>query len=1095
MLFSCNSEPSLYKLLSPEQTGIEFSNNIAINDTFNAVLFEYIYNGGGVAGYDFNGDGLQDLLFTGNQVSSRLYLNKGDLRFEDITEAAGLATNVWCTGVSVADINDDGRPDIYISVAGFNVPEEQMENLLFINQGWDDSGIPKFTEAAKSYGLNDAGYSTQAAFLDYDLDGDVDIYLLTNALEKYNRNNLRPKRIQGEAPSTDRLYRNNGDNTFTNVSEEAGILIEGYGLGINVSDLNFDGYPDVYVSNDFLSNDLIWENQKDGTFINKATDYIKHQTHNGMGVDIADFNNDALPDIAVLDMLPEDNYRQKMMISFINTDKFLMKQTLGYQDQYIRNTIQLHQGFTPEGEPRFSEVANMLGTAATDWSWSVLFADYDNDGRKDVYITNGYRKDVTNLDYVNYSSSNQMFGTKEAKKQKAIEDLANSPDVEVSNYLYHNEGGLTFKNTAGQWGMGQPSFSNGAVYADLDNDGDLDIVVNNIDAPAFVYENLSNEKSPASNYLQVKLRSDSPELRVYNTKVWLYSPQGVQYQEYSPFRGYKSTVGDYLHFGLGSDDKIDSVVVHWPGSRKTVFSDVAVNQRIVLDFKKEDTEYLISRLGLDKAPFQRYGAGKSGLDFVHADNRHSDFEITRTQIHDYSKSGPALAVGDIDGNGLDDLFVGGNRNQKGAIFLQTDNSGFVRHDFIWDSARQDVDALLFDADGDGDNDLYVVGGGTWETKNLSIYQDRLYLNDGKGQFLPDPKALPEMLVSGSCVRSIDFDQDGDLDLFVGGKVIPGHYPEIPRSYLLQNDKGKFVDITPKSLEKPGMLSDALWLDLDGDEYQDLIVVGEWMAPMLVKFEKGNAEIKPLNIEQAKHDYLGWWTHVNAVDIDSDGDLDILLGNIGQNLKLKASVEEPIKLYADDFDNNGAIDPLLSCYIMGNEHIMHERDLLIKQIPAMKRRFPNYQKYAEASLDRTLSQKDIEGAEILFCQTLNSIILENTGEGKFAPSILPPQAQMAPIQGSLLLDVNGDSQMDLLTVGNYNAFETNQIGWADASYGSVLLKSSKEFEFKNLPGTQFGLLADGDVRKIRALKLADGTELIVLAVHGGELKSFRFSEPD
>lgn len=563
----CTHQPAVFELRSAEETGITFSNEITTTETFNALHYEYIYNGSGVAAGDLNGDGLTDLYFAGNQVSSKLYLNKGNLQFEDITRSAGVGTDRWCTGVAMADVNGDGLLDIYVSVAGYELPESEMENLLFIHQGLDEHGVPVFRESAAVYGLNDAGYSTQAAFLDYDQDGDLDMYLLTNALEKYNRNNLEPRRMDGESKSTDRLYRNNGDETFTNVSREAGILIEGYGLGVNVADLNMDGYPDIYCANDFLSNDLVWVNNGDGTFSNEAGTYLKHQTHNGMGVDIADFNNDGLPDITVLDMLPEDNFRQKMMIPKVNYDKFQMKRDLGYQDQYMRNTVQLHQGFTAEGEPRFSEIGNLLGMAATDWSWSVLYADYDNDGWKDAYITNGYRKDVTNLDFINYSSYNQMFGSVEAKKQKAIQDLEDLADVEVSNYLFHNIEGTAFEMATAEWGLEKASFSNGAVYVDLDNDGDLELVTNNIDAPAFVFENRS-VKEAGNHYLQVVLEENQPDLCAQNAKVFLYVGERMQYQEYSPYRGYKSTVSDVLHFGLGEFNQVDSLVVYWANGVK-----------------------------------------------------------------------------------------------------------------------------------------------------------------------------------------------------------------------------------------------------------------------------------------------------------------------------------------------------------------------------------------------------------------------------------------------------------------------------------------------------------------------------------------------
>lgn len=1086
---ACSNQPTVFQQLDARQTGIDFSNDLITNDTFNAILFEYIYNGGGVAASDVNNDGLIDLFFTGNQVSSKLYLNRGNLKFEDVTLPAGVSTDRWCTGVAIADVNDDGKQDIYISVAGFEVPEERMENLLFINQGWDDNGIPTFKEAAKAYGVNDAGYSTQAAFFDYDLDGDLDMYLLTNAMERFNRNNLRPKRVEGEAASTDRLYRNNGDATFTNVSTEAGITIEGYGLGVQVTDLNFDGYPDVYTANDFQSNDLVWINQGDGTFTNQAGQYLKHQTHNGMGVDIADFNNDALPDIAVLDMLPEDNYRQKMMIPYVNPDKFQMKKDLGYQDQYMRNTLQMHQGFTEEGTPKFSEIGNLAGIAATDWSWSVLFADFDNDGWKDAYITNGYRKDVTNLDFINYSSFNQMFGTAEAKRDKAISELAKTPDVEVSNYMFHNKGeNLRFENVADAWGIGGASFSNGAAYTDLDNDGDLDLVVNNIDAKAFVFENKMDQQRAGHHYLQIELREDQPNVHRYNTKVFLHTNQGVQYQEFSPYRGYKSTVDEVLHFGLGEVTQIDSIVVRWPDQRTSVLTNITPDQRLQIHYENANkTPVPPLPLATKQAAFKQANQDL-GIAYQHADNSHSELESNRTLLHDYSKTGPAIASGDINGDGFEDFFVGGNHHQAGAFFIQNNRGEFTSYPMPHDSSYQDVAALLFDADGDKDLDLYVVSGGTYAGANSPVYQDRLYQNDGRGEFLPLKNALPEMKTSGACVTAADYDQDGDLDLFVGGRIVPDQYPIAPRSYLLRNEGGRFTDATPEDLQELGLVTDARWTDINSDQQMDLVIVGEWMP--ITFFENRNGQLEKINItiDGQSQKTNGWWMHVNAADLDGDGDTDYLVGNLGLNSKLKASEREPVRLYAKDFDDNGQIDPLFSCYIQGEEYLMHERDLLIRQIPGIKRRFPDYGTYAESTVKETLSEKDLKGAIVKNCYLLASIILENTGNRQFRMHELPSESQLSPVMGSVCLDMDQNGTLDMLTAGNLQATETTQIGWYDSSYGNVLLQN-EPMQFQSTNPLNHNLQADGDVRRIQTVQLANGQTLILFGVYGGKLKAY------
>jgi len=1095
---ACQQNSDTYfKKLSSNHTNITFSNDLTVTDTFNAIEFEYIYNGGGVGAGDFNGDGLTDLYFSGNQVSSRLYLNQGNMQFEDITEQAGVGTDVWCTGVAVSDINEDGRPDIYVSVAG-KVPPEQRKNLLFINQGTDENGIPTFVEKAAEFGLDDDGYSTQAAFFDYDLDGDNDMYLLTNALEKFNRNNLRPKRTEGEAESTDRLYRNNGDGTFTDVSAEAGILIEGYGLGVAISDLNFDGLPDVYAANDFLSNDLIWVNQGNGTFVNKAADYLKHQTHNGMGTDIADINNDQLPDIAVLDMLPEGNYREKIMLPKVNHNIFLQKRDLGYQDQYMRNTLQLHRGMLPDGSPRFSEIGQLAGLAATDWSWSVLFADYDNDGWKDAYITNGYRKDVTNLDYISYSSSDQMFGTAESKKQRAYNSLSELPDVKIKNYLFHNQLADStatdlFKNVADEWGLGDVSFSNGAVYADLDQDGDLDLVVNNIDEPAFVYENKTTDRTQQHNYLRIHLQENSPNVSAYNAKVLVYAGDKALSQEFSPFRGYKSTVEEVMHFGLGAKTEVDSVVVYWLDGQVTKQSQVDVNQIITLSYNQSAANRLFQPVPATTAPLvQNLDSKATGIDYTHAQHDFIDFNTIRTMPHMLSKNGPPLTTGDINGDGLEDFFVGGNIDQPGTFFIQNQNGQFAKVELPFDAERQDNDALFFDADGDADLDLYVVSGGNHLRTATEMYQDRLYLNDGAGNFTPS-SGLPKMYTSGAVVRAADVDGDGDQDLFVGGRVEAGNYPLSPRSYLLLNEGGRFSDQTPETLQRIGMVRDARWTDFDGNGEKDLLLVGEWMPITFFKNRNGQLEKFTPTIEAENGEVIahtnGWWFHANAADLDRDGDEDYILGNLGHNSKLHASQKKPLQLLAHDFDENGAIDPLLVAYRQGEQYVMHQRDVLIDQIPGMKRRFPKYALYGEADLDKTLTRAEQEAAQKFEAHLLTSVWLENVDGQTFRLHELPLECQFSPLMASHITDLNQDGQLDVLAVGNFEAAETTLFGYYDASYGTVLLNDGHQ-HFHSLNPLQAGFVVPGDARSLTALRLSNGNRLLLAGQHGEALLSFR-----
>ncbi len=1081
---SCDRDVPLFIERSVEETGITFANTITTTDSFNAIFFEYIYNGGGVAAADFNNDGLIDLFFTGNQLSSELYLNKGKLQFEQVTTKAGVNTTRWCTGVAVLDINEDGKNDIYISVAGFETSSAKMENLLFINQGWDASGVPRFREEAAKYGLNDAGYSTQAAILDYDLDGDLDLYLLTNAMENFNRNNIRPRRRNGEAASTDRLYRNNGDQTFTDVSKEAGILIEGYGLGVKVADINLDGWPDIYAVNDFQSNDLLWVNQQDGSFRNEAANYLKHQTHNGMGVDIVDFNNDGLPDITVLDMLPADNYRQKMMIPHVSQEKFRLKQQQGYEDQYMRNTVQLHQGLDPVGRPYFSEVGFLTNMASTDWSWSVLYADFDNDGWKDAFITNGYRKDVTNLDYINYSGLNQIFGTVEARRQKAVEDLANAPDVEVSNFLFKNRASLEFEPVTQEWGLQKPSFSNGAVYADLDNDGDLELVVNNIDSPALVYENTTQSSAQPAHYLKVVLREASKHMTAYQSKLTLYTPTGIQYQEFSPQAGYKSSLPHLLHFGLGVQKRVDSLVIDWPDGSHQVISNPAVDQLLYVDYEKGN----IPLSHQEVYPVFQEVAAEIGLYYQHEDNDESDLRTQRTKIHDHAKLGPALAIGDVNGDDLTDLFLGGNVNQSAQLFLQRPNSTFEQRPMQLDSVYQDIAACFFDLEGDGDLDLYVSSGHVAPKSKKPPFQDRLYINDGLGNFHAHLGALPTMNGINACIQAADYDRDGDQDLFIGGRVMPGTYPQTPRSYLLENTNGHLLDKTPPSMKRIGMVTDAQWVSSSTNPHPNLMIAGEWMSPQLFINTAGELQLskKPVVGEAT-----GWWTHLHTLDIDQDGDQDFLLGNWGWNSKLEASPKQPLRLYAADFDKNGTIDPLLSCYIQGKEYLIHERDLLIAQIPGMKRRFPQYNKYAQAGLTQTLSSKDIDRANILESQTMSSVLLLNQADQGFEMSALPEAFQLSPIMGSLYLDLNEDGRKDLITAGNFHATETTQIGWYDSSYGQVAYLS-EEGVLSPQPTLALGLKLDGDIRALEMLRLANGKWVILAPRYGGKMAVYQYT---
>lgn len=1089
-----SGQRSLFEQRPSAETGVTFANTLTEDDSlFNPLDFDYMYNGAGLGAGDLNNDGLLDLYFAANMVSSRLYLNRGQLRFQDVTAAAGVATDVWVTGVTLVDINQDGLLDIYLSVAGPGA-ESTRANLLYINQGPDDAGTPRFEERAQTYGIADTGYSTHAVFLDYDRDGDLDLYVLTNALEKYNRNSIRPKLVRGEAASTDRLYRNNGDETFTDVSREAGILIEGYGLGVAASDLNGDGWPDIYVANDFLSNDLVWVNERDGTFTNRAGQYLKHQTHNGMGIDVADYNNDGLPDIAVLDMLPPDNPRRKMMLQGGNHDQFHMSMRLGYEPQYMRNTLQLNNGRGPDGEPTFSEVGRLAGVHETDWSWAPLFADFDNDGLKDLFISNGYRRDVTNLDYIVYLQEVTSIGPEEERRRSRLEGLRKLPEVKLANYVFQNNGDLTLTDKSRDWGLHIPSYSNGAVYADLDNDGDLDLVVNNIDDVAFVFEN-HTDRWADRNFLRVALVGPARNRSGYGTRLAITTNGTRQYIEHSTFRGYKSTVEPVVHFGLGGARAVDSLEVRWPDDTCQLLTGVPANQ--VVTVAHEDASPCPT---LQLPPVARLfqAADAPGvIEFVHREREVPDFKVTPLLPHKLSQGGPGIAVGDIDGNGLDDVFIGTDRGAEKAIFLQTAPGKFQRRLLEGGHDTEDMGALLFDADGDGDNDLYVVSGGSFITSDSLVYQDRLYLNDGSGRLQLADTALPPTVTSGSSVVAADFDRDGDLDLFVGGRVIPGRYPLPPRSYLLRNDSrtgegARFTDVTETAapgLAEVGLVTSALWTDFDQDGQVDLIVVGEWMP--LTFFRNVGGSLLDVTVSTGLGATHGWWNSLAAGDFDNDGDIDYIAGNLGLNSEYRASEAEPVQVHAADFDQNGSFDPVISRFILGKSYPVASRDLMIDQMIGMKGRFRRYVDYSTATLEQTLSREERERAYVARSVTFASSYVENLGGGKFALRPLPLPAQVAPAFGMLPGDHDGDGNLDVLIVGNSYAPQT-QTGRYDASTGGVLLGDGTG-SFRFLNGAESGFFVDGDAKAVAELVLDETRSLVLVTQNNDSLRVFSPSE--
>ncbi|QHT71509.1 VCBS repeat-containing protein [Rhodocytophaga rosea] len=1086
--WQCTNRPEpLFQTLDADDTGIRFSNTIHLTDSLSVLDFEYIFNGGGVAVGDINNDGLQDIYFTGNMTSGKLYLNKGNWQFEDITDKAGVGTKVWANGAVMVDINQDGLKDMYVCVGGSrNTPEKDKANLLFINQG-----NAAFVESASQYGLADTGYGIQSAFFDYDGDGDLDMYLLRNAFVDYNRNTAKRKQIDGTAASTDKLFRNNGDHTFTDVSTQAGITIEGFGLGVQVCDINNDNWPDIYVSNDFITNDLLWINNQNGTFSNQAGTYLKHQTYNGMGNDVADYNNDGLVDIVVLDMLPEDNKRWKLTSMGNNYDEFYNSLTRGYEPQYVRNTLQLNNG-----NGTFSEIGQLAGIEATEWSWASLFADYDNDGLKDLFITNGYRQDITNRDFILGSQKAMSMGTPEANRKERIAMLNELPGIKVPNYIYKNKGDLTFSDQSASWGFSAPTYSNGAVYADLDNDGDLDLVVNNIDDAASVQENHLNQLTKDTNhanYLRIAFKGPPLNREGLGTKVFLRNKGTLQYQYFTPFRGYLSSIEYYLHFGLGGLEKIDSLEVLWPDGKYQLLTNVKANQVLQVDYAQaREKPTLAHGVPVQENVLFTEVSDEEGISYLHRENEQVDFKRQPLLPHMHSRLGPGLSVGDVNSDGLEDVYIGGATGYAGALFVQSLDGRFERRTTSGiDSLSEETGVLFFDSDNDKDLDLYVGSGGSDQLQGSALYGDQLYLNDGKGHFSQAQGALPSLRESTSCVVAADYDRDGDLDLFVGARLQPGAYPMTPRSVLLRNESGKgecrFTDVTQEvalGLEKIGMVSGGLWSDYDGDGWVDLLVAGEFMP--LTFFHNQQGKLVQATSSGLAHS-SGWWNSLVAADFDKDGDIDYMAGNLGLNTRYRASEKEPLCVYGADYNKDGRIDPVMSYYNGGEKYILHARDELVDQIPAMRGRFRSYRSYAEASFEDSFLPQELAGAYVRCSEWMESSYIENKGKGKFALKALPIEAQVAPLYGMVAGDYDGDGNEDVLAVGNSYSTEV-ATGRYDALQG-VLMKGDGRGGFRVVKARQNGFMADRDGKGMARLVSGKGRELMVVGNNADSLQVY------
>jgi hypothetical protein len=1106
-IFSCKSN-TRFQLISSDHSGVHFNNEIIEDDSVNPLDLINIYNGGGVGIGDFNHDGLPDIYFTGNRVSNRLYLNKGNFVFEDITDIAGVGGDgEWCRGVSVVDINNDGWPDIYVCATILKDPSRRR-NLLYINQGLDKNGIPHFKEMSREYGLGDTLYSTMAEFFDYDKDGDLDMYLTVNNIPpNYNVNYYRPIITDGSFPSTGRLYRNDWNDSlkhpvFTDVSKQAGIGVEGFGHDATVVDINGDGWPDIYVSSDFSGDDILYINNRDGTFTNKVKSYFKHTSSSSMGQDIEDINNDGLPDLVELDMDPPDNYRKKMFMSGNNYRMYQNSDFFGYQYQYPRNSLQLNQGPRLNagdsiGDPIFSEISYYAGIEATDWSWTPLVADFDNDGYRDIIITNGYPRDVTDHDFI-------MFRTNTARYASKKITLDQIPQVKIHSFGFRNNGDLTFSDASADWGLMKPGFSNGAAYADLDGDGDLDLIVNNIDDEAHIYRNMSRERDPDNDhFLQVTFQGDTLNKGGFGALVELHYGGGQrQVYENTPYRGYLSTIQNIAHFGLGKLEVVDTVLVKWPDGKMQQWLHVPANQVLTADHKNADLSYGITKPAIASGALFKNITDSLGLHFSQEQTDYIDFNIQKMLPHKFSQYGPSIAVGDVDGNGLDDMVVGGAAGHSAQIFFQQPGGRFVQKALIPEAAcknkmADDLQVLLFDANGDGSPDLFIAAGGDRDTANSNAYRDRLYINDGKGNFTLDSLALPANFTSKFCVRAADYNHDGKLDLFISGRVDPAHYPMPVSSFIYRNDsrdgRVRFTDVTATvapDLQQIGMVCDAVWTDFDNDGWPDLVLAGEWMPVIFLRNDKG--VFRNISASSGINDHKGWWNSIIAGDFDKDGKMDYIVGNMGLNSFYRPSAEWPVRVYGGDFDNNGIYDMIPSCYLPDQKGKMREfpaesRDDLLRQINAMRKKFPDYKSYAVATMDEVLTPEERKKALVVEANDFRSCLLRNEGNGHFSIHPLPMQAQLSVINGMVADDFDGDGQLDVLLSGNDYGVEP-AVGRSDALNG-LLLKGDGKGGFSPVPIDKSGIYLPGDQKALVKLRGEGNRYWVAAGQNRGPLEVF------
>lgn len=1077
-----------FKKMDEEVTNIHFKNLIPETVNMNNMVYEYYYNGGGVALADLDNDGLPELFFTSNLYNNKLYKNLGNFKFKDITKESGITNPPsWTTGVSLADINNDGILDIYISRSG-KLDAKKRENSFFISTGMED-GVPRYVEKAKSLGLADEGYSTQALFFDYDKDGDLDMFLLNHNVEVKIQRDLESIRNQRDPLVGDKLFRNDGMK-FTDVSEESGIIGNsvGYGLGVAAGDLNNDGWPDLYITNDYAEPDYLYFNNGDGSFTEHIKTSTGHISISSMGVDIADYNNDGWLDIMVLDMITEDNYGMKTSMSVTDPDRFELSVKNGLHYQYSVNTLQLNMG-----NGFFSEIANLAGVTSTNWSWAPLLADFDNDGFKDLFVPNGIKRDFINYDFIAF----KMKRLRAAQKSNAdnlneiiSELISMNPQRKISNYMFRNNGNLTFSNKSLDWGFEAKSFSNGAVYGDLDNDGDLDLVVSNIDEYPFVYQNMLSKED--NNYLKIKFYGSPLNKDGIGAKVEVWYGTQMQIQEQYLTRGYQSAINKGLLFGFGSDSVINKLKITWPDGKNQILKHLKTNQEIILEYKNARFPEDVMKES-QTTLFEKYSKTPH---YKHQENKYDDFAKEGLLPYKISRLGPGVTVGDVDGDGLEDFYVGGAKGFPGVLFFQQRDGTFdvpYTEPFIDDKGFEDIEASFFDADGDGDLDLYVVSGGNEFKEDDPYLRDRFYINMGNGKYQSAINNLPDIRSSNSCVKPCDFDKDGDLDLFIGGRLVPGKYPFPTSSYLLENNHGKFRDITKekaKDLQGIGMVTDAVWADYNNDGWTDLVVVGEWMPLTFFKNEEGSLTCE--NDTMTLMNSIGWWYSIASADIDKDGDLDFIAGNLGLNSRYKTSVEEPFQVFASDFDNSGTMDIVLGYFNHGKLYPVKSANGLIRQMPFLRSKYKNYHSFGMATLKDIFGEENLKNALHYSVATFASSYIENLGKGKFKMVPLANFAQLSSVKSIIVKDVDHDGNLDILIAGNsiYTEVETPRI---DGSYGMVMLGDGTG-NFSAIHPSKSGFYLTGEIPDMESIKIGPNSNLGVVSIqNNGNIEIYILQE--